>query len=424
MLYYRIILFAATPFLFARLLFQWIRGLETWPGIAERLGAGAALATAGARIWLHGASLGELTSARPIIDQMLARNPGLQVIVTANTYSGRDLVEGWGDPRICARLAPLDYPSCVRRFLENCRPLAMVTLENEIWPLRITACAQAQIATLVVGGRMSPRSAALWARFPALSRRVMGAINDLWPLDNQNADRFARLGLPAARIHAQVNLKSGVELAAPVPDHLAEFARIWPRKDTVLAASVHTGEADIILRAFCAARQVQPDLRLILAPRHPHRADAIAAMITAHSLGYSRRMQSPSPRVNDIVYLADTFGEMSLLYNAAAVTVVGGSFVAKGGHTPFEPVQFDSVVVHGPDTANHAAAYEALHLADAAHCAQDAADLARILIELSRANSHDKRTIRAKNALNDIRRCQSMPESFLAAVDALIGDKS
>ncbi|MGR3342181.1 MAG: 3-deoxy-D-manno-octulosonic acid transferase [Paracoccaceae bacterium] len=424
MLYYRIMLFMSVPVLFAYLLFRRMRGLETWAGIAERLGSGAGLAAPGAQIWLHGASLGELTSARPIIDQMLGRNPSLQVIVTANTCSGRDMVQGWDDARICARLAPLDYAICVRRFLATCRPLAMVTLENEIWPVRVIACAQAGIAVLVVGGRMSARSAALWARLPALSRRVMDGISGLWPLDAQNADRFVRLGLPAARIHAQVNLKSGVQMPAPRPDQLAEFSRIWPRSATILAASVHTAEADIILQAFCATYAEQPDLRLILAPRHPHRADAFARMIETRSLSYSRRTRTAEPLINNAVYLADTIGEMSLWYSAAAITVVGGSFVDKGGHTPFEPVQFASVVVHGPDTANHAEAYGALHQADAAHCAQDATDLSKILIELAGSKSHDERTSRATGALDQIRRRQSIPEVFLAAVDALIGNKS
>jgi len=274
LLYYRIILFVTAPILLAYLLLRLMRGLETWAGIAERLGSGAGLAAPGAQIWLHGASLGELTSARPIIGQMLDRNPGLRVIVTANTYSGRDMVRGWDDARICARLAPLDYPICVRRFLATCRPLAMVTLENEIWPVRVIACARAGIAVLVVGGRMSARSAALWARFPALSRQVSDGVSGLWPLDTENADRFVRLGLPTARIHARVNLKSGVEMPAPRPDQLAEFGRIWPRNATILAASVHTAEAEIILQGFHAAYQEPPDLRLILAPRHPHRADA------------------------------------------------------------------------------------------------------------------------------------------------------
>ena len=417
-------LFVGAPILLAYLLLRRMRGLETWAGIAERLGSGAGLAAPGAQIWLHGASLGELTSARPIIGQMLDRNPGLRIIVTSNTYSGRDMVQGWDDARICARLAPLDYPVCVRRFLATCRPLAMVTLENEIWPVRVIACARAGIAVLVVGGRMSVRSAALWARFPALSGQVVDSISGLWALDAQNADRFARLGLPAARIHTHVNLKSGVKMAAPRPDKLAEFSRIWPRFATILAASVHTAEADIILQAFCAAREEQPDLRLILAPRHPHRADAFSRMIQARSLSYSRRSDTANPLVNNAVYLADTIGEMALWYSAAVITVVGGSFVNKGGHTPFEPVQFASVVVHGPDTANHAQAYGALHQADAAHRAQDAAELSRILIQVAGSKSHHETTGRATKALDKIRQSQSIPEDFLTAVDARIGNKS
>ena len=103
---------------------------------------------------------------------------------------------------------------------------------------------------------------------------------------------------------------------------------------------------------------------------------------------------------------------MALWYSATAIIVLGGSFVDKGGHTPFEPVQFASVVVHGPDTANHAEAYRALHQANAAHCAQDAAELVKILTVLAGFQSHDETTSRATDALDQIRRSQSMPEGF------------
>ena len=297
-----------------------------------------------------------------MIDQMLARDARLRIIVTANTCTGRDLVRAWDDPRIRARLAPLDYTACVRRFLAAFQPLALVTLENELWPVRISACARAGCEVLVVGARMSPRSAALWARFPALARRLMAAISGLWPLDGQNADRFMRLGLARARLHAQINLKSGVEIAA---------------------------------RA-----------------------------LKAEALAFSRRTQTPDPGPQDLVYLADTIGEMALWYSAAAITIVAGSFADKGGHTPFEPVRFGSVVVHGPDTANHAQAYGALRHANGARCVRDADELAQALVELSGAKSHHDITSRATRALAQIRQSQPIPESLLTSVDALIGTDS
>ena len=227
-----------------------------------------------------------------------------------------------------------------------------------------------------------------------------------------------------ARLHAQINLKSGVEIAAPAPEQLARITRIWPRQTTVLAASVHTGEAELILAAFRTATRARPDLRLILAPRHPQSADQIVRALKAEALAFSRRTQTPDPGPQDLVYLADTIGEMALWYSAAAITIVAGSFADKGGHTPFEPVRFGSVVVHGPDTANHAQAYAALHHADGARCVRDADELAQALVELSGAKSHHGITSRATRALAQIRQSQPIPESLLTRVDALIGTDS
>ena len=66
------------------------------------------------------------------------------------------------------------------------------------------------------------------------------------------------------------------------------------------------------------------------------------------------------------VYLADTLGEMATWYGMAGVTVVGGSFADRGGHTPFEPVAAGSAVVHGPSVANHRAGFAALDAAGGA----------------------------------------------------------
>ena len=54
------------------------------------------------------------------------------------------------------------------------------------------------------------------------------------------------------------------------------------------------------------------------------------------------------------VYLADTMGEMGVLYRLAPVVCVGGSFVPHGGQNPIEPVQLGAAVLFGPCMTNFA----------------------------------------------------------------------
>jgi len=126
----------------------------------------------------------------------------------------------------------------------------------------------------------------------------------------------------------------------------------------------------------------RPDLRLILAPRHPKRGDEIAAALSRAGLTFARRSRGDAPG-DSSVYLADTIGEMPLWYDLAGVCFVAGSLTDRGGHTPFEPAAHGQAILHGPDVANFADSYAALRAAGAARQAPTADAIAQALIDLA-----------------------------------------
>lgn len=320
-----------------------------------------------AEIWLHGASLGELTSARPLIER-LARDRAL--IVTANSLTGRDMVRGWG---LDSRLAPFDAPGPLRRFLDAVRPKLALTVENELWPGRSAELARRGIPQIVIGARLSARSAARWSRLPWLIGPMLDRIGGLSAQDADSEARLLSLGLRSGALLPRMNLKLlGPAAVMPPPDS--------PLRDrTILAASTHEGEDAPLLDAYAALLANVPDLRLILAPRHPDRADAIAALIAARGLGFARR--SLGGGLDAPLLLADSLGEMGRWYDAAGICFVGGSLVDKGGHTPWEPAAHCCAILHGPFVANAAGDYATLDAAGGAE-AVEAGDLARRIAAL------------------------------------------
>jgi len=332
----------------------------------ERLALSGPEVTPGG-IWLHAASVGEFNSVRLLAEE-LAR--GFPLMVTTNSLTGRELVRGLGH---AAALAPLDVPQAVGRFLDRIRPRVLVTVENELWPNRSAIAAAQGVAQVVVGARMSQRSALRWGRLPGLIGPMLRRIDALSAQDAGSEARLLKLGLPEAALTPRLNLK----LLGP--------ARVEPGQDgpvrwcTVLAASTHEGEEAPILDAWLAAREAVPQLRLILAPRHPRRGDAVAALIAARGLEFSRRSQGATESAP--VLLADTLGEMEHWYHAAGICVTGGSFVEVGGHTPWEPAAWRCAILHGPHVENHAGDYADLDAAGAATgCAS--ADLPQRLVRL------------------------------------------
>lgn len=361
-----------------------------------------------ADIWVHGASVGELTSARPVIEALASDR---RVLVTANSETGRDLAAGWGLP---ARLAPLDLPGALSRFLDAVQPTLQVTLENEFWPLRSRLLAQRQIAQAMIGARMSPKSAALWGRLPGVITPMLARIAALSAQDPHSEQRLRDLGLPATALMPRLDLK----LLTP--------ARVIPPADsagrdlTVLAASTHEGEEAEVLDAWQDARRAHPDLRLILAIRHPRRGDEVAALITARGLPLARRSQGAQPVTRPLL-LADTLGEMDLWYAQAGICLVGGSLTDRGGHTPWEPAAHRCAILHGPHIGNFTDAYAVLGAAGAARQV-DAGDLGANLSDLLSAPETARRMGRAARAVLDDR--AGDPADLVTRLCDLVNDRA
>lgn len=384
-------------------------------GLAERLDRPVPPAGTGPLIWLHGASNGELTSARPLIAALLDRVPDLRLLITANSLGGRDLVRGWALARTAVTLAPFDQAGTVARFLDTARPVALVMIENEIWPNRLELCAARGIPVLVAGARLSSASARAWGRFPRLARRLVAAIRWAAPQDEGSRARLIALGLSADRLGPVLTLKSAAARAG------GDGAPAGPaRAQTLLAASTHAGEDEVVLDAVVAARATLPDLHLILAPRHPRRRDRIEALIRARGLGFATRSRGAEPAEGLPVYLADTLGEMERWYGMAGMTFVGGSLVEKGGHTPFEPAAHGSAILHGPHRANFAPAYGALAAGQGAVEVRDADSLAAAILALADPAAQAALAGRAGAALAPFGD-KAATEAVLAALAAATG---
>ena len=381
MLTYRLLLSLAAPLVLVAAFVRILRRQETLRDLAERLGLPRAAGTQGPVIWLHAASVGEVTSARPLIDAALARARDLRVVVTCNTVTGRACVQRWGMARVTGRLAPFDLRLTTGLFLRRWRPLSLWTLEAEIWPNRFALCARRQIPVAWLVARLSERGARRWRRLSGVSDNMRRAVHLISAQDAESEARLRGFDLLGSMFVERVGLKSAA--IQPDPPDLPTFARKYTRADTWLAASTHAGEEQIVLDAFARAREARPELRLILAPRHPRRGAQVAALIEGAGWPICRRSKGGTPSADTVVYLADTLGEMSFWYAMAGMCFVGGSLVDKGGHTPFEPAAAGSAILHGPYLSNFTDSYATLERVGGAVAVEDAETLAEALITLT-----------------------------------------
>ena len=409
MLIYRLLLTALSPLFALLMLRQLLRGRERLSDLAERFGTdlSARPTSRAPMLWVHGASNGELTGARALIEEALRRAPDLEILVTTNTVTARKMVRDWALPRVTVRLAPFDLRPVLRRFIRATQPAALVSIENEIWPNRFALLARNAIPVIVAGARMSDRTAQRWEKmvpiFGGVIRPTIAAITRLAAQDTASEQRLLQLGLPPAALLPKMNLKSTVDIDIAPLKNADPLAAQFDRVTTVLAASTHPGEERPVLEAFHSLRQTHPHARLILAPRHPARADTIATELTRAGFAFARRSNS--------------LGEMPLWYGLAGISFIGGSLINLGGHTPFEPAQCGTAILHGTFVSNHLSAYRALDTAGAALEITDAASLAEAMRGLMNEPARATAMAEAAHAaLAPLRGAAAQQEAFWAAL--------
>ncbi len=377
MIWYRALITVLSPVVALWLMFRLVLRREQPSDIWERLGR--PVLDLPSSIWIHGASNGELTSARPLIEALKRAFPEISLVVTANTTTGRDLVIGWAMTNVYAALAPLDFRACLAGFRRRASPAAMLVLENEIWPNRI---ATAKGPVIVVAARVSDKAARNWRRFPGLAKGVAIRLDLVLPQNSESTERLTTFGMSPDGIGATINLKSLVSLPDPDAGELKRLSAVFRHDDTILAGSTHEGEDEIILAAYQSALNRRPALKLILAPRHPRRGDAIARMLDKSGLNWIRRSEMSELNADVQVLLADTLGEMPLWYSLASATFVAGSLTPNGGHTPFEPMKFRSAVLVGPNVENFEDVYAKLVASGAAQMVKNETELCTAMVEM------------------------------------------
>jgi 3-deoxy-D-manno-octulosonic-acid transferase len=333
------------------------------------------------RFWVHAVSVGEVMAAVPLVAALRRRWPSTEVVVSTVTGTGAQVARTRLADAAATFVFPLDFVGATRRAVRRVRPRCFVALETELWPNLLRALATAGIPAVVANGRISDRSFRRYRRVRGLFRRVLDHVSLFAMQSEEDARRIIALGARPERVAVTGNLKMEAPRADPGVEslwrrllHLGD-ERVW------IAGSTHRGEEAAILDAFLELRRDGGPLCLILAPRHPERAEEVEALARDRGLTPVRRSRLTAGAPRDLILL-DTVGELAALYAIADVIFVGGSLVPAGGHNVIEPALHAKPVVFGPHMQNFREAAALLLQAGAARQVPDAARLVPALRQL------------------------------------------
>jgi 3-deoxy-D-manno-octulosonic-acid transferase len=331
--------------------------------IGERFGFYRNAADAG-WIWLHAVSLGETRAAAALIDALRVERPGMRLLLTHGTATGREAGQSLLREGDRQTWLPYDTPGAARRFFAHFRPAVGVLMETEIWPNLLLAAQAARVPMALANARLSEKSLRRGQRIAAVLRPAIDSVALVLAQTDDDARRIRSIRRVrdqggAAAVEVSGNLKYDL---TPQADQLAQGAA-WqaqvPRA-VVLAAITREGEEASLLDAWRQAPRC--DALLLIVPRHPQRFDEVASLVRAAGLSLARRSSwqetPPAEALQAQVWLGDSMREMALYYATAKVALLGGSFAPLGGHNLIEAAACGCPLVMGPSTFNFSEAAE------------------------------------------------------------------
>jgi 3-deoxy-D-manno-octulosonic-acid transferase len=361
-------------------------------GFSQRLGFLPPLPAHPKRLWIQAVSVGEIEAIGPLLKELKATGQ-VDLALTTTTSTGYRLArERYAEVCSFIGIFPVDFWPCSALAYRRLKPSCIVLTEGELWPEHLGQARARGLPTLLINARLSDRSFARHQQLNWASRGLLAGFSWIGAGSEEDARRLMSLGAEPANIDVTGNLKFDVASEGPLSPgerlvlrHSLGFDGL-ERSLVLLGSSTWDGEEALLLDVLKALRSEGLDARLLLAPRHAERRDAIVRLLTASGLPFHQRStQGPDAPVGTVVHFADTTGELRQLTRAADLAFTGKSLDPHdGGQTPVECAAAGVPVVYGPRMTNFKAICQGLEKAGAARQAADAEGVRQALLALAR----------------------------------------
>lgn len=334
-------------------------------------------------IWIHAVSVGEVIASATLIKKLNEKYPSTKIVISTVTDTGqkvaRERVGGLAE----IIYVPFDLPFIIQKAYRQIKPSLFIIMETELWPNIIRTLNRHKVPVLLMNGRISEKSFAGYRKLGFFMKGVLNNINLFCVQNEMYADRIKALGLAEEKVRIMGSLKFDMQPASDIPEWTQIFkghgSRVTGNGFVIIAGSTHRPEEALIIEAYMKLKPDFPDLNLVLAPRHPERFKEVEELVTKKGLECLKRSEikisaegiegtvpdlrseqgelvesglSPWHRSSGLVVLLDVIGELSSVYGACDVAIMGGTFIEHGGQNPLEPAYWSKAIVCGPHMEN------------------------------------------------------------------------
>ena len=312
-------------------------------------------------IMIHGVSVGEVVSLEKLIRKVKEEFPNHNLVLTTGTKTGQETaIKKMGDVADFITYFPLDIKFFVEKFLDKINPDVILIAETEIWPIFIYTAKKRNIKTYIINGRMSDESFKMYKILKPFFKNVLPMYSGIFVQSEIDKARLNEAGANINQLDVMKNLKFDVNKFD------VDINLNTNNSKVLIAGSTHKGEDEIVLRVYKKLKELIPNLKLLLAPRHITRTPDVQNLIKSFNFSYNLYSKNKQFSDNSDILLLDVMGELAKLYAKIDVAFIGGSFNNTGGHNPLEAIIFNKPTISGPSIKNFRDIYAILKMNNAA----------------------------------------------------------
>ena len=366
------------------IIFRIYKGKEDKIRFIEKFSIPSKKRSRGKLIWFHGASVGEILSVVPLIENYERDKSINQILVTSSTLSSSKILKKFRFKKTIHQFYPIDHFFFTKKFLEYWRPNLAIFIDSEIWPNMFTKLEQKKITLILLNARLTKKTFLRWSILKNFSQKVFGKISITYP-QNQDTKYFLKR-LKVKKIKTIGNLKFAEHDKETKTrlNHKFKNRKIW------IASSTHSNEEIFCAKSHLHLKKKVKNLLTILIPRHVHRSEQIKTELESLKLNVINHSSNKKSLKNVDIYIVDTFGETKKFHKIGCSVFIGGSIINRGGQNPLEAARYGARILHGPNTNNFKDVYKTLSNLKISKKINNSKELAAQIIFKRNKNQGDK----------------------------------
>ncbi|MDC0895415.1 glycosyltransferase N-terminal domain-containing protein [Candidatus Pelagibacter sp.] len=336
------------------IIFRIYKGKEDKIRFREKFSIPSKKRSKGKLIWFHGASVGEILSIIPLIENYEKDKLINQILVTSSTLSSSKVLKKFKFKKTVHQFYPIDHFFFTKRFLEYWKPNLAIFIDSEIWPNMFKKLEEKKISLILLNARITKKTFLRWQNLKNVSQKVFKKISIAYP---QNLEtKYFLKKLKVKKIKTIGNLK----FAEQDNEIMNKLNFRFKSKKIWVASSTHSDEEIFCGKTHIELKKKIKNLLTILIPRHIHRVQEIKSELENLRLNVTNHSSNTKNLKNVDIYIVDTFGETKKFHKVGTSVFIGGSIINRGGQNPLEAARYGARILHGPNVDNFKDVYKSL----------------------------------------------------------------